>query len=736
MKCADRSFRRDKKRGARFLRLVSAMVLSFAASSCASTGAVVAPERARGYSAPASASEGMIFVPAGAYIVGREAQNLPVGAWLRALPGASRPSDAPKPTLLVGRIASKEPFGARVEILAAQPTIRDTHPTVEFYSNNQKSGQTKNKAETAAVRLHAMPKRLVYPLTEISPSDELAAAGLGASDLVEGSEIYAIVALRGGAQTRLASQMTGLGTIAGGSLNRDEIAVTRVAGAWPDPGTPSVSGDSSDSAAFVFLDAPDVPAYGARISVYGAGLSDLKTEIEALLTDRLPGRQHIRTEYHASALPETSVSDMSQSETDMLEIRVFAENGQIAFYDQGARVSRAPQRSPLRSLPPSDPSVAAAIAMQALSMIGYWASAAFIGEQAWRDAGISAKSALAPALAQAYRAMGRTDWAFEIGLELAGYARRADGKTKYEALAAQAAVMSICRRSAEFSSVYDAVYRNIGKLSPEWQRSFRFALSSSERPEHGAMLRTLLRKRGDAEAPLSEIEDWLICLNAFADDYALSDGAETAQAPVSRYGALSDYCETKGQNARLPLFNAAFEALALIADLRERRLSAGGRTDEAADNARLEEMLSLSSQIDALGYPDLSAALWREIALNASGGEAVLIAWQNAAEYARLAQQKRLYLQMTAEAARWMRENNMTPARPGFGRAIAGWRALDMREPLAAMYASRAQTADGAAAGDLLNAAADLFLSMGDFINCGAIRALETNSAPPEGSAP
>ncbi len=736
MKGAGRSFRRDKKRGVRFLRLVSAMLLSFAASSCASTGAVVGPERARGYSAQAPASEGMAFVPAGAYIVGREAQNLPVGAWIRALPGASWPGDASKPTLLVGRIASKEPFGARVEILAAQSTIRDTSPIVELYSDNQNAKQTKNNSGMASVRLHAMPKRLVYPLTAVSPTDESVAAGLGASDLVEGSEIYAIIALRGGAQTRLASQMTGLGAIADGFLNRDEIAITRVAGAWPESGKPSVSGDPSDAAAFVFLDAPDVPAYGARISVYGAGLSDLKTKIDALLTERLPGRQHIRTEFHASALPKTSISDMSQSETDMLEIRVFEENGHIAFYDQGVRTSRAPQRSPLRSLPPSDPGVAAAIAMQALSMIGHWASAAFIGEQAWRDAGISAKSALAPALAQAYWAMGRTDWAFEIGLELAGYAGQTDGKTKYEALAAQTAVMSICRRSAEFSSVYDAVYRNIGKLSPEWQRSFRFALSASEMSEHSAMLRTLLRKRSDAEAALNEIEDWLICLNAFAGESAPSEGADSAQAPVSRYDALSDYCETRGQNARLPLFNAAFEALALTADLRARRLSVGAMTDEDADNARLEEMLSLSSQIDALGYPDLSVALWREIALNVSGAEAVTIAWQNAAEYARLAQQKRLYLQMTAEAARWMRDNNRTMSGRVFGRAMSGWRALDMREPLAAMYAARAQSADGAAAGDLLNAAADLYLSMGDGINYGAIRAIEKNNAPPEGSAP
>ena len=306
--------------------------------SCATSGGIQNVERTRGYRGEAGRTrEGIVYVPRGAYLVGNSAQSLAVGTWIRALPSASWPEGIAKPTILVGRIASKEPFGARIEILAAQSSLRDSAPAVEFYAPNRSNNDAKKDASqvnpSATPRLHAMPKRLVYPLSTPSASDTTVATGLGANDWVEGSEIYGIVDLTNRAETRLASQITGIATIVETTLGRDEIAVARVAGQWP--GAQATQRHNAENCAFVLLDAPDLPLYGVRISIYGSKGNGLKTRIESILEPGLPGRDRIRIDWHKSAISPTALSDMSQQETDMLEIRVFEDGDQIDAYDQG-----------------------------------------------------------------------------------------------------------------------------------------------------------------------------------------------------------------------------------------------------------------------------------------------------------------------------------------------------------------------------------------------------------------
>ena len=681
--------------------------------SCATSGGIQNVERTRGYRGEAGRTrEGIVYVPRGAYLVGNSAQSLAVGTWIRALPSASWPEGIAKPTILVGRIASKEPFGARIEILAAQSSLRDSAPAVEFYAPNRSNNDAKKDASqvnpSATPRLHAMPKRLVYPLSTPSASDTTVATGLGANDWVEGSEIYGIVDLTNRAETRLASQITGIATIVETTLGRDEIAVARVAGQWP--GAQAAQRHNAENCAFVLLDAPDLPLYGVRISIYGSKGNGLKTRIESILEPGLPGRDRIRIDWHKSAISPTALSDMSQQETDMLEIRVFEDGDQIDAYDQGLRVGRLPWRAALRDLDPAGTPAATAIAMNALGLLGYHDSAAYIGERSWNASTPDEKSALAPALAEAYHAMARDDWALEIGFEIAGYAKQSSGSLKYKLLAAQSTIMSMTSRSDEFSSIYEAVYRHIGDLSMSWQRSFRYALMASGSEAHDALLHKLLRSRKTKSGlgAWNEIDDWQLCLMAFE---------RTATETGGDSGAWDEYCEARAQNAQWALTTAAYEALEIMQD----------RSDASGDS-HMSEMLASAARIDELGYPHLASILWREIALHASTDEAVIKSWQNAAQYARTAQQKRLYLQMMAELARWMRQKSLSLSGDIFAQALAGWRALDMRQPLAEMFIARAQSADRTMASDLLKLAADLFLSSGDGANYEAVRSIEKQS--------
>lgn len=83
---------------------------------------------------------------------------------------------------------------------------------------------------------------------------------------------------------------------------------------------------------------------------------------------------------------------------------------------------------------------------------------------------------------------------------------------------------------------------------------------------------------------------------------------------------------------------------------------------------------------------------------------------------------------MMAELARWMRQKSLSLSGDIFAQALAGWRALDMRQPLAEMFIARAQSADRTMASDLLKLAADLFLSSGDGANYEAVRSIEKQS--------
>lgn len=682
-----------------------AMAFSCSALSCASGGGVQNVERVRGYSEEGNAGrDGVAYVPRGAYLVGQSAQSLAVGAWLRVLPGAGWPGEVAKPTVLVGRVASKESFGARIEILAAQSGLRDRAPDVEIYD------LTANGDESQTPRLHAMPKRLVYPLAAPAPSDEIVATGLGTDDWVEGSELYGIIDLGATAEQRLASRMTGIGTIADNAPGRDEIAIARVAGSWPRARAESDS--NADDFALVLLDAPDSPAYDVRISLYGSALLPLKNHLESLLEPNLPGRDRLRIDWHDMVIPPSSLSELSQQETDMLEIRVFQDGGRLDAYDQGIRVGRLPWRASLSDMAPDSVSAATAVAMNALGLLGYHASAAYLGERIWNDAEIEEKLALVPALAEAYHAMARDDWALEIGFELAGYAKRSSGELRYKLLASQAVIASMTRRSSEFSPIYETVNRHIDELSASWQRAFRYALMASGSEDHDVLLRKLLRRdkvaRQTGIGAWSEVDDLQLCLMAF-DRFVTGAGNEL--------DTWAEYCESRAQNAQWPLTVVSYEALQVLQD-----------RSEADDDSHMSEMLAISARVDDLGYPHLASMMWREIALHASTDEAVVKAWQNAAEYARLSQQKRLYLQMMSELARWMRQRSLELSGEIFASAIAGWRALDMRQSLAEMFVARAQGVDRAIADELLKRAADLFLSSGDGANYEVVRSLQRHN--------
>lgn len=679
------------------LGLLSACAVSSCILACASSAPLQTPDRIRAFQAPTT-SNGVVFVPKGAFLTGNSAAQHAVDSWVRLLPASSWPESVPKPTLLVGRIASHQARSARIEILATQSSIRDASPAIEFYPNNG-ARSPQNAKNNAPNGLHAISKRLVYPIGNSNPNDDALLTGLGQLDWMEGSEIYAVIDLNADPKTRLASHIQALATVDQDSLQSNEIRLSRAAGRFPK------------SAACVLLDAPDPPAYDVRVAYYGND-STLISRVKALLNSKLPGADRIQFDF----LPpqkslDDHLSDLAQTETDILELRVIDNGQQRILLSQNLRLHRAPWFAiPERPQSPNadDADDAYAIAIHALQMLGHHASAIFIAENSWNSLPLRTRANIAPALAYAYHAIARDDWALELGLELHGYAKQASGSEKKLLYASTATVMAIAGRSDEFSDARETAFKNISHLPPLWQKSLAYALLEAGTPNSIAKLRTYLRSKPEN---WTEFDDLRLCLYVYdrensAQPMPSNIASKWQNPPVTSMSEWLDYCDDKSQRARLPFVTTAYETLDVIR------------------NGTLEEMLQMTTRVDAIGFPYLASILWREIALAASEETAITRAWQNAAEYAKLSQNKRLFLNMMNELARFMQKNG-TPLPPEWFRdALSGWRALDMRYTLASHLVARAKTSSAMMAAELLKHAAELFLSIGDGENYAAVQTM------------
>lgn len=600
------------------------------------------------------ASETVAFVPKGVYL-----RNVrpPVkqGDWVRLLPSGRWREDEPPPTILVGRVAEMLGHDARLEILSAAPDIRAHGVRMEVYA--PQNGQ---------ISLHAMTKRLAFGI-DISANQAI--LPIGTYDLITGDEIYAVCAVNSRAEERLSSQCTGLMTVLPDGMGTNEVRLSLVAGHIPD--NPS----------FVLMDAVQTPSFRVQIAV-SDGLSPLNHELSTLLRAPLPGVQFIDIVSSPNIRTANIHQTLGDTATDRLDVVLYGDQAQILMADQGLRVDSSPWRVIIDGNHAQLASLSAVTT--ALDMLGYDASVSYLLEQAWRETQDAAlRAAMAPALAHAYHAMERDDWALEIALEMIGEAKRQKTcATRAKAWTAAAAVVSMTERADEFADVYRAARDAISCADARWKKVLAHALAAAGETQINAyrmIERELLNKN-----QWDETDELAVCMNHTTSELFEETCSQGSEHATSKYAQL-----WYATQARM----------------------------KSNDMAALPELVS---RVDDMGAPQLARELWMTIALH--GGADVENIWANAAAYAQTAQQRRTFADMMLELARYMSVRHEPIEAALFSEALDSWRALDKRMALAAVCVWRAQQLQGDEAIALLNFAEELYASTGDAENLALVR--------------
>ena len=602
----------------------------------------------------ANASETVAFVPKGVYLRNARA-HVKKGDWVRLLPGGRWKEDEPPPTILVGRVAEILGDDARLEILSASPGIRAHGVRMEVYA--PQNGQ---------LSLHAITKRLAFG---IDVSSSHAILPIGTYDLINGDEIYAVCAVNSLSEERLSSQCTGLMTVLPNGMGTNEVRLSLVAGHVPDH--PS----------FVLMDAVQPPPFRVQIAVSDE-LSTLTRELSSLLSEQLPGVNHI----DVIPSPGVRTADIQQTlgdaVTDRLNVVLYKDQGQILLADQGLRVDASPWRVIIDD---NHAQLAALSAVTtALDMIGYDVSTAYLLEQAWRENQEAAfRASLAPALAHAYHAMERDDWALEIALEMIGEAKRQTAcEPRVKAWTAAAAALSITGRSEEFADVYRSARHDIPCADARWKKVLTHALAAAGETYIDAY--RMLERELLSKNQWDETDDLAICMNHTTSELFEETCSHGSERATSKFAQL-----WFATHARM----------------------------KSNDIAELPDLVN---RIDDMGAPQLAGELWMTIALQ--GGADVENIWANAAAYARTAQQRRTFADMMLELARYMSVRHEPIEAALFSDALESWRALDKRMALAAVCVWRAQQLQGDESIALLNFAEELYASAGDAENLALVR--------------
>lgn len=609
------------------------------------------------------ASETVVFVPKGVYL--RDTRvHVKKGDWVRLLPSGRWSADEPPPTILVGRVAEILGQDARLEILSSSPGLRVHGVRMDVYA-----------PQNGHIALHAITKRLAFGM---DISADKAVLPLGTYDLITGDEIYAVCAVNAQAETRLASQCTGLMTVLPDGIGTNETRIALVAGHIPD------------NPAFVLMDAVQTPPFRVQIAVSDE-LSSLTHAISSLFNEPLPGAEWIDIVSSPGSRADTIHQALGDAATDRLEVVLYKDQAQILMADQGLRVDASPWRVVIDDQYAQLAALSAVTA--ALDMLGYDVSTAYLLERAWRETQDAAfRAALAPALAHAYHAMERDDWALEVALEMIGEAKRQKAcAARAKAWTAAAAAVSITERAEEFADVYRSARDAISCADARWKKVLAHALAAAGEPQiaaYRALMRELLNKN-----QWNETDDLAVCMNHTSSEL------------------FEETCSPGSERATSPFAQLWFAAQARM---------------KSNDIAELPELVS---RVDDMGAPLLASELWMTIALQ--GGADVEDIWANAAAYARTAQQRRTFADMMLELARYMSVRQEPIDAALFSDALDSWKALDKRMALAAVCVWRAQQLQGDEAIVLLNFAEELYASAGDAENLALVRDRRTQRLAP-----
>lgn len=621
-------------------------------------------------------AERVLFVPKGAYVAGLKSDGrYGVGTWVRVFPGQEWPSDEAKPTLIVARVAERQPQWARLEILALTDGLRHYSLLSEPYVLAKASD---------IPRLHAITKRLTFAQGRPKASERTVSIPLRRADGMVGSEIYAAFDLSANPKGRLASQMTGLLRVS--DFDDDETRLNLVVGQIPK------------DAAFVLLDAFVPPPFRVDIVVYGemrdANVDAVLKALESLKSELpLMGFEHIDISRQSLKKGEFLAAKLGASQSLRLEVAIAPVKGGFELLDQGYRLSFSPWRWALSA---SEGKNAKAIARRALaqglSMVGDNAGLAFMLEtEILETAQIDLYASLAPSLAQAYQNLGRDDWGLEIALELLALGQKSARKDVGKLNASLAAVASILTLSHEFSKAYEAAYAQLEDLNDSFRRMLWEALvlgTWEDATPWYAKAKSIAQKLKKSGL-WTEREEMLRCLGmGQVDEDACSEGLDESATAFERawFGSI-----------------------------------VGAIGTETTDYSTMHHLLG---SVDGIGAPILSQLLWARLAEGAQTAEAYELYMMNAGESARKAQQYRSFLRWYRGIERSRAQSGLEPYDgPGAQTAIAWLRALDMRSDLASICASRAQSAKHSQgeAIELLNYALELYISIGDAENAAIV---------------
>lgn len=643
----------------RLIRLISPAVLCALLAGCATTATTprdVPRERNYTFAQDQASGARVAFIPKGAYILGlANDQSFSKGSWVRLTPGASWPEDEARPTLVTARIAERSANNARLEIAAFQPGIRTANLAIEPYNSELPPSDA----------LHAMTKRMAFANGPVH--DGPVAITLTAQDIIEGSEIYGALSLEtDDASQRLANHITALFTIA--DHNNDTVHLAKAAG------------NVSNSPVFLLLDAPTEPAFDIAITLPQNARADIpaiENALRAILAqDKLPGVSHIHLE-RAKSDPSKAerIASLGAPQTETLSLVVCEEDRQLTAIDQSLRLRDDVFPVLLDNATPQD--AATRLAAHALALLGHHTSAAFLLENAWRDANLDARAAIAPMLAQAYHNIERDDWALEIALELNGYI--AQTKKNSTLRASAAAIFALTGRAQEFSQIFNKAVSEAGKLPASFQKlMFHAILMAQDMPNadtHLLSLRHALTRAGHWNA----FDEMALCASRIdIDDDACTEGLDHASSPLEKLWFTS-----------------------LI----------------ATHNEETPRLLDLALEADAIGAPNLAIRLWSAIIQNGLTPEAALSAYKTVAEYMKTAQDLRAFAHLMAELATSQAAAAQTMDAQTYAETLAVWRALDYRQELAAICTARAATASLNERIDLLSFAGMLYRSIGDAEN-------------------
>lgn len=515
--------------------------------------------------------------------------------------------------------------------------------------------------------MHAITKRLVFGDGPVSDGASQIHVAPGRTDGMEGNEIYAAIDLNRRDSGRLASHISALLTV--GEIASDGTLL-KVA-----------DGTVKSSSAFVLLDAPVEPDFDVQIEVQlkGGLRSDVVNEISKLTASGLPGMNHIRVKYVDSGVsPDALMQELGGTQTETLSVVLLDGTNGAEMLSQSNRVMDSPWQMCIDNN--DKEMLALAAVLHSLDMLGYYGVSAYLAEK-YYDAAIdlSKRAAIAPALANAYNALERGDWGLELALELAGYADKLKGKDKTHLLAASVAVADISGLSDEFASQFDAVKKNQNDLNINWLKVLAFASLIHHDDEAFGNIYKKLQKAGIWHEP----DEMFACMMRISDrDDACDNGYDHAQSKFARLW---------------------YRAEMLI-------------HENASD-----DLMELALSLDEVGAPWTAHKIWVMIARSGLSNEAMDTAWMNAASYARKSQRLRPFLNMMSELARFLSQHPQKLDQTEFVHAISGWRALDWRIQLAALCVSRAMGAPAGEARELLNYAAELYISTGDAENAAIV---------------